>query len=523
MKTRQTGSLLLEIIAAMAIGSFVVVGLQRMIETTLEDSKSQQAGAFQNRVAQGLSKFVADTTWNAFIKANATTTVPVKVTTANLVAGNFLPAGTQTTNAYRQTACGLIYYDNVAGKINTLLTTEGGDAIAEKQLAYVAASAGDGAGYISSLTPTLAKGAFGNWQTVLSGWTDATAAKNCTGTPAAAGHLATQQFFDATGTLVSDFLYRNSVAGRPDLNTMNTPIIMSAGTVQTVGNACATNGAIARDATGGVVSCVSALWKAAGGSAYWADPVTNFAALPVCNAAAAWQTRVVEVPTIGTGPRAYTCDSANWQPLALNNNGSLKVPGALGVGATSISTVGSACASGAIAQTVSGDVLYCRTDTLTYAQAGNGTIATNNVQITGVVTENTACANGTADNGKVARDTNGLLLSCQSGVWARQGITSGVYTLKITGYSDLFQGTGTYNSSSGTFTGSLICDPATVSTYCGANGHARCGTNASCAWNIAAYSGGTYSTWMASPSYYYRTGAGVADVSALSVNTVTAY
>lgn len=97
---------------------------------------------------------------------------------------------------------------------------------------------------------------------------------------------------------------------------------------------------------------------------------------------------------------------------------------------------------------------------------------------------------------------------------------SSVYTLKINGYADVFQGRGTYDPNTGTFTGELICDPS-MTTYCGANGHGRCGNNASCAWNIAAYGGGTPSTWLATSAYYYRYGAGVADVAALPVNSVT--
>jgi len=390
MKIRQTGFTLLELVAALAISSFVIVGLQGMIESTLEDSKSQQAGAFQNRVAQGLQKFVSDTTWNAFIKANATTTVPVKVTTANLVAGNFLPAGTQAINAYGQTACGLIYYDSAAGKINALLTTEGGTAIGEKQLGYVSANAGDGAGYISSVSPTLAKGAFGGWQTTLSTWTDATAAKNCTGTPAAAGHLATQQFFDASGALVSDFLYRNSIAGRPDLNTMNTPIIMAPATVQTADAVCATQGAIAREVAGKVVSCVDTgggvlLWKIAGGSTYWSDPVAGYNNLPACNAAAAWQTRVVQTPTTGTGPRAYTCDGATWKALAVDDTGSITISGSATINKL----------------------------------AGN-------LQVTATAVEGAACVG----DGRIAASTttSGLILSCQSGVWGKQARTAATYS-----------------------------------------------------------------------------------------------
>ena len=376
---RQHGLTLLEMLAALAVSTMVLTGLVFWIDSGLEDTKGQQAALYQSRFAGGIKKFIADPTWGAYIRANATTTVPVKVQVANLTAADYLPAGTVASNSYGQTPCALIYYDSVKNRIDALVTTEGGRAIPEKQLGYVAANAGDGAGYISTTTPTLAKGAFGAWQTTLANYTDASAGKNCTGTPATGGRLATMIFQEATGTLQSDFLYRDAVPGRPDLNTMNTPIIMGAGTIQTEGNACTDNGAIGRDATGSVVSCVSLIWKKAGGSAYWADPVANFATLltNTCGAAEAGQTRVVRAPTVGTGPRAYTCNGAgSWQPLALDDSGNLTISGTATINAL------------------------------------NG-----NLQVTATAADNTACVG----EGRLARSTvtSGLILSCQSSVWKK--------------------------------------------------------------------------------------------------------
>lgn len=431
-QTRQRGFSLLEMMGAMAVATAMLLGLTYWIDMGVEDSKGQQAALYQKRFADGIGKFIQDPTWNAYIKANATTTVPVKVTMSTLTAGNFMPPGSGAMNAYGQTPCGLIYYSNVSDRIDALITTEGGTPIPEKQLAYVASNAGDGAGFISNTTPTLAKGAYGGWSVTLSAYTDATAAKNCSGTPAGAGRMATMVFREASGTLQSEFLYRHQVPGRPDLNTMNTPLIMSASTVQTSNTACPTNGAIARDTNGAVLSCQSGLWKSQG-SAYWQDPVANVAALPTCDAAAAWQTRIVQTPTVGTGPRAYTCNGATWNALSVDDSGNLTaagsvaVGGAIGAGITTTSTLGAACAAGSIAKTTAGAILYCDTNTFTYRQASAGQMAANTVQITGVVVENAACPNGTADNGRIARDSNGLILSCQSGVW-RKLVTQGIVT-----------------------------------------------------------------------------------------------
>ena len=377
-KKLQRGVTLIEMLGALAVGTSMLSGLVFWIDTSLEDTKSQQAALYQQRFTSGVDKFISDPVWNAFIKTNATTAVPVKVQVANLTAGNFLPAGTGTTNSYNQTPCGLIYYNSATNRIDALLTTEGGEPIPEKQLGYVASNAGDGAGYVSTTTPTLAKGAYGGWETPLAAYTDGTATKNCSGTAATGGRLATMVFQEASGSLQSEFLYRDSVPGRPDLNTMNTPVIMSDSTIQTVGNACTTNGAIGRNADGAVVSCVNLIWKT-GGSAYWADPVANWSAITAlaCTAAEAGQTRVVRTATVGAGPRAYTCNGAgSWQPLALDDAGNIVISGTATINAM------------------------------------NG-----NLQITASGNENVGCVG----EGRIAvsTTTSGLILSCQSGVWKK--------------------------------------------------------------------------------------------------------
>jgi hypothetical protein len=52
------------------------------------------------------------------------------------------------------------------------------------------------------------------------------------------------------------------VPGRPELNAMNTPLVMNA--TQTVGAACAATGAIAQDGSGAILSCQGGSWKLAG-------------------------------------------------------------------------------------------------------------------------------------------------------------------------------------------------------------------------------------------------------------------
>ena len=320
---KQSGATLLETIAVMAIMSSVLAGIAYWIETGLEDTKSQQAALFQKKFTDGVKKYLSDPTQLANVKASATTTVPVKVTMANLTAGNFIATGTGSVNSYNQSPCGLIYYDSASGKINALLTTEGGSAIPEGQLAYTSANAGDGAGFISATAPTVARGAYGAWTVPLAGFTDASAAKNCSGAPATGGRLATQVFFEGSGSMQSEFLNRDQVAGRPDLNTMNTPILFGAATVKTVSTACSPNGALARDTNGGLLTCKSGTWAGGGGGLNWKGTVASVAALPA-GAQPGDTYRVSDKSN-----HAFTWDATNtvWQGLVVDSGGGFSIPG----------------------------------------------------------------------------------------------------------------------------------------------------------------------------------------------------
>lgn len=102
--------------------------------------------------------------------------------------------------------------------------------------------------------------------------------------------------------------------------------------------------------------------------------------------------------------------------------------------------------------------------------------------------------NQTADEGTAITADRSVLLSCQSGVWAKQssgGSGIGAWTFQVAGNSML--GTGSYNSSTGTFSGSFICDPATYGTGCGTGSNWWCnGTDTACAWHYSSISYGPY-------------------------------
>lgn len=137
--------------------------------------------------------------------------------------------------------------------------------------------------------------------------------------------------------------------------------------------ACTTKGDIAVDATTGAPAyCDGAKYQAIAGAtaANWA---ATYAALPACNVGSKGQIYTVMTPTVGTGARAYACNgSGAWQPMAVDDTGNLTV-------------------------------------------AGN--LSANTVTPTLVVADNSSCAGYNPGAEAQSSVTQGLILSCQSGVW----------------------------------------------------------------------------------------------------------
>lgn len=351
-------------VSAMALGG-------QWMSNYSDNMLNQAAADHAKSVADAATRYIKDN--YSAVTAVATPTTPASITVAMLQSTNYLPASFAAKSPYGQ-SYSVLALEPVANQLQTLIVTSGGDTISELNLRRVAQLIGAKGGYVSSAATTNATGSYGGWTVPLASY----------GVSPGAGHVAVALFFQ-DGSLVSDYVYRNAVPGHPELNTMNTPLIMAS--VQTLGNACTTTASIAADSNGAVLSCQGGTWKTQG-SAYWQDPVNNVAGLPTCNAAAAWQTRVVKTPTTGSGPRAYTCDGAAWQALGIDDSGNLTIPNNLTVG-----------------QTATINKL-----------AGN-------LQITATAAEGAACTG----EGRIASSTtnSGLILSCQSGRWTGQGIGSG--------------------------------------------------------------------------------------------------
>ncbi len=262
----QKGLTLLEAIVSLGILSAVVAGTATLL--------SQYSSATQNNVAAQHMKTIADAT-QAYIRDNysavmatATATTPTLIRVSTLQGSGHLAAGVSETNNFGQRVCALVLEPS-AGQLNALVVSEGGTTIDDISVAGIAGALGAGGGAVYSSDTTTIRGAMGGWSTAIGNFASANnLGQLCNGSagtiPIAAGHPMVALWFNG-GDATAGTLYRSSVPGRPELNTMNTPIFMSASTVQTVGGACTSTGAIGRDADGAVVSCQGGKWKGGAG------------------------------------------------------------------------------------------------------------------------------------------------------------------------------------------------------------------------------------------------------------------
>jgi hypothetical protein len=166
------------------------------------------------------------------------------------------------SNAYGQATCALVLQPT-ANRLQAMVITEGGTALGDPSLATVASTiGGSGGGVYSTATATI-KGAVGGWNVGVGTYENLpnNLGKRCDGsggnvhlTP---GHPMMALWFE-NGDVSSAFVARDAVPGHPELNAMNTPLVMNS--VQTVDAACSTTGAIARDSLGGILSCKSGKW-----------------------------------------------------------------------------------------------------------------------------------------------------------------------------------------------------------------------------------------------------------------------
>jgi hypothetical protein len=344
MKSRQRGITLMETLGALAISSLMLVGLTAMIDSAMEDSKGQQVALYHSQIVAAARKYITANYSELVVKTPTATTITA-IDVPELVNKRFLPANFALTNAYGQSTCVLVRQPNAISpppatptgkeRLDALVVTTGGQPIEEKNLPAVAASAGQASGFISKSATTIARGASFNLDTAPFRNTPCnsggTAVLN--GSQSDGGHLAAIIFNDGPGQLSTDFLYRNEIPGRPDLNTMNAGIRLADKAVVTEGSDCrvtkagsatpAAVAAIAVDASNQLLRCGSdGKWSAV---TTWKSPVDSFATLPLTD-------KRGDVRMTLDKSRAFMFNGTTWTALAVDQNGNFNVENDLTVG-----------------------------------------------------------------------------------------------------------------------------------------------------------------------------------------------
>lgn len=327
MRNRQRGITLIEIIGAIAIGSALMLGLSVVVDNALEDMKGQQAALYQSQIAAAARKYLAASYAQLVTDTASGSTLAIPVST--LQAGGFLSSGFSSVNPYGQTPCVLVRRHSSGVPPTTfdgLVVNLGGTKILDKNIPAVAMGAGPESGYINTMSPTIAQGA--SWQIDTTPYRGISCSGMAlSGTATDGGHLVSALFYDGPGQLSTDFVYRDAVPGHPELNQLNTPLLMAQNALVTKGDPCGTSAGQAIDtATRAVLSCASdGTWQEATPT-QWKEPVAAYADLPAAGS------RAGDVRMVSGLNRAFTYDGSNWVALAVDENGNFVVPNALAVG-----------------------------------------------------------------------------------------------------------------------------------------------------------------------------------------------
>lgn len=199
--------------ATVAYGIVAVIIVTLLIPLTIwaaDEYRMNVAAGQANTVQKAVNRYIADQ--QATIAANSSSTTGYTLTVPMLISAGYLPAGYSPTNAYTATYRTLIFQPST-NKFHTMTFLTGGSALSLSDARKLANHIGAAGGYIES---GVAKGALGSWQENLSAFG---------GYNPGDGSVVIAGFY-SNGALVNDYLYRHSVAGHPELNTMGTTLNM---------------------------------------------------------------------------------------------------------------------------------------------------------------------------------------------------------------------------------------------------------------------------------------------------------
>ncbi|WP_244370545.1 shufflon system plasmid conjugative transfer pilus tip adhesin PilV [Rahnella sp. ChDrAdgB13] len=216
------------------VGAILVVLLIPLSLWAAEVYRMNVAAGQANTVQKAVNRYIADQ--QATIAAGSSPSSAYTLTVPMLVTAGYLPSGYSSSNTYTATYRTLIFQPT-ANKFHTMTFLTGGTALTLSQARKLASYIGAAGGYIQS---GVAKGALGSWQENLSAFG---------GYNPGDGSVVIAGFY-SNGALVNDYLYRHSVAGHPELNTMGTTLNMGGNNITSANNVGANNGNFSQTVNG---------------------------------------------------------------------------------------------------------------------------------------------------------------------------------------------------------------------------------------------------------------------------------
>lgn len=361
--------------ATVAYGVVAVIIVTLLIPLTLwaaEEYRMNVAAGQANTVQKAVNRYIADQ--QATIAAGSSASAGYTLTVPMLISAGYLPAGYSANNAYTATYRTLIFQPS-ANKFHTMTFLTGGSALSLSDARRLANHIGPAGGYIED---GIAKGALGSWQENLSAFG---------GFNPGNGSIVIAGFY-ANGALVNDYLYRHSVPGHPELNTMGTTLNMGGNDISNA--------------------------RTIGTQTVNASADVNTARLTAnqsiqSNGTINANGSITTGSNIAAGGNITTSSS-------MVANGNITSNSSIGA-AGNITANGSMAASGNV--TANNDV------------TANGTLRGNNDLVLGGVmklmqvnSEGTPCDTW----GAISRTAEGAILSCQKGVWRLSSTTKTIAT-----------------------------------------------------------------------------------------------
>lgn len=250
-------SAILGVLGAALLGMTIILPYFHAQAREMQNVQAAATAREMKQVASAAEKYIQAN--YAAVEANSTASSPATITVPMLVSTGYLPASSSSENPYGQTWEVQVLQPS-AGKLQALVLSEGGRAIAEKTAPSIASQTGQDGGFIpyngqyGSLNQSVAEGAYGHWRVSMASYTNP-----------GKGHLAALLAFN-NGTLQNDYLYRVKVPGKPQLNTMQTAIDMGGNDITNANNV---NAKTANLASGNVSGAPGAL--KIGDSYYYGD------------------------------------------------------------------------------------------------------------------------------------------------------------------------------------------------------------------------------------------------------------